>query len=179
MGRPRKKLLPSPDQSSFGIWLVTQMNANHLAIKDVVDAVGISYSVLYSWVRGDTSPRLLNLIEVVDLLSQHSERRPFDLLSEAIITFPEAVYAQKRWTKRNRPRARQHNLDAGLPLYTGTDEHLMFIPFDRVLAADIAEGAFTGDADPQGSVMSGKKGATLPDHDIFSLTTNKNCNVGE
>src|SRR5210317_535053 len=169
MGRPRKKLLPSPDMSSFGIWLVTQMNANHITIKDIVDDVGISYSVVYSWIRGDTSPRLLNLIEVCDMLSRQSDVRPFDLLSECIVTFPQAVYAQQRWAKRNRSQVRHQNLIDGRALYADTvetDTRLMFIPFDRVLASDMAAGELTPeteDTDPQGCVMLSEMGATLPD----------------
>ena len=94
MGRHRKRLTPTDKMSSFGIWLVTHMNQSNLTVLDLVEQIGISYSVIYSWIRGNTTPRILNLIEVCDTLSQHSGTRPFDLLSEAIIVFPEAVCAR-------------------------------------------------------------------------------------
>ena len=101
MGRPRKVLRPSPDMSSFGIWLVVQMNKSNITILDIVNNVGISYSVIYAWIRGDTTPRILNLIEVCEMLSRKTNTLPYNLMSDAIFTFPEAIYAHQRYIKRN------------------------------------------------------------------------------
>jgi hypothetical protein len=163
------------------------MNAAHLHLLDLVEQVGISYSVVYSWIRGDSSPRILNLIEVCDAISQQTDIRPFDLLSEAILTFDEAVYAQQRWYKRNRSEQRNRNLLQGESLSTGIrpdDERLYFIPLDRTLLIDKLQGDLTPDmteaeADAVECVIESADGATCLDHDIFSLCTNKNCNVGE
>ena len=146
MGRPRKKLLPSTDMSSFGIWLVTEMNESQLHLLDIVEQVGISYSVVYSWIRGDSNPRLVNLIEVCDVMSQQTNKPPFDLLSTAILCFPEAVYAQKRWAKRTRGKVREQNLVNGSSLYArmpSTDERQYFVPLDKTLEADRRAGDLT------------------------------------
>ena len=112
------------------------------------------------------------------------------MLSEAILIFPEAVYAQKRWLKAHRSAQRNQNLIDGKTLNAGVqadDERLFFIPFDKTLEADKRSGELTpdmtnADADAvedtlqTNSVIKTADGATCIDHDIFSLDTNKNCN---
>lgn len=104
-GRPPKILKPSAKMSSFGIWFTTHMSMFNISQADVCNHIGISYSVLRSWIYGDHNPRVVNLIEVCDMLSRYNNQQPMHILSDAIMTFDEAVWAQSRWIKRNPKKA--------------------------------------------------------------------------
>lgn len=143
-GRPPKILKPSPDMCSFGIWLTSYMSKWKISQADVCSQLGISYSVLRSWIYGDHNPRVVNLIEVCDMLSRYEEDQPLHLLSQAIMTFDAAVYAQRRWLKRNPHKRRPQVIDEGL----------RFVPVDKALQSDIKAGDLvpTDDDDTQGCV---------------------------
>ena len=131
MGRKKTLTKPSPDQSSFGIWLTSHLHANHVSVSDTSSGAGPSMGVIYSWIRGDTEPRIGSLIEVCEFISLQSDIPPLELLSDAIVQFPEAHNAQRRYYKRVKPKETYNPILQGLRLE----------PVDRVLQADIAEGS--------------------------------------
>lgn len=164
-GRPGKRLQPSPDMSSFGIWLVIQMNECGFIMADIHRELGTAYSCIKDWIYGKTYPRITHLIELCDLISRYNEVQPMYLLSEAIFTFDESVYAQKRWIQRNPKRAAETIVKQGL----------CFKTVDRVLQSDIREGLVVPgtDLDDDGSVIITETPGDLATTTFFRSVQNK------
>ena len=101
MGRKSITVKPSPDMSSFGIWLTSHMSQHNIAMVDLHREVGCSYSVINNWINGDTVPRIDNLIMLCEVISIYGGQSPLDLMSAAISTFESMVGAVRRYHKRH------------------------------------------------------------------------------
>jgi predicted transcriptional regulator len=101
MGRKCKQIKPSLEYCSFGIWLATHMSQSNILLIDLHNEIGIAYSVVYSWLRGDSIPRLNHLIEVCEVISKYNGQSPLDLMSAALSNFDEMIGAVRRYHKRH------------------------------------------------------------------------------
>ena len=164
-GRPGIRLQPSPEMSSFGIWLVTQMNECGFIMADIHRELGTAYSCIKDWIYGRTYPRITHLIEICDLISRQTEVQPMQLLSTAIYTFDESMYAQRRWVECNPAKASRSVVKQGL----------CFKTIDKLLESDIQQGLLVPgtDLDDDGSVIIMQTPGDLATTTFFRSVQNK------
>jgi len=95
-GRPKSIITPKKEYCAFGQWLGKYCQRYNIAKVDIYDELGTSYDVIKSWLNGAHNPRVVNLIQICEIISKRSSIHPMILLDEAILTFGEMIGAVKR-----------------------------------------------------------------------------------
>ena len=99
-GRRTPQIKPSPDQSSFGIWLTSYLSKHKLSIMDLARLTGPSDRAIRDWIDGLNFPKFGPLLEVVEIIAIHEECFVDTIMMEAIQTHPDYIWAKIRESKR-------------------------------------------------------------------------------
>jgi|DEB0MinimDraft_6_1074348.scaffolds.fasta_scaffold93429_1 transcriptional regulator with XRE-family HTH domain len=100
-GRRPPQIKPSPDQSSFGIWLTTYLSKYNLSVMDLARSTGTSDRALRDWIEGKNFPKYGPLLEVVEIIAIHEGCFLDTIMMEAIKTHPNYILAKRREAKRH------------------------------------------------------------------------------
>ena len=95
-GRPKSIITSKKEYCAFGKWLGRYCERYSIAKVDIYNELGTSYDVIKSWLIGAHNPRVVNLIQICEIISKRSSIHPMILLDEAILTFGEMIGAVKR-----------------------------------------------------------------------------------
>tara|TARA_R100000231_G_scaffold135627_2_gene110223 strand:+ start:1628 stop:1978 length:351 start_codon:yes stop_codon:yes gene_type:complete len=98
-GRRPPQIKPSPDQSSFGIWLTSYLSKHKLSIMDLSRLTGPTDRAIRDWIDGVNFPKFGPLLEIVEVISKLECCFIETILMEAIQTHPNFVMAKRRETK--------------------------------------------------------------------------------
>ena len=98
-GRRTPQIKPSPDQSSFGIWLTSYLSKHKLSIMDLSRSTGITDRTIRDWIDGVNFPKIGPLLEVVEVISKLEHCFIETILMEAIQTHTNFVMAKRREAK--------------------------------------------------------------------------------
>jgi transcriptional regulator with XRE-family HTH domain len=91
---------PSPEMSSFGIWITSLMIKHEMSLADMDRATGISDRTIRAWINGDSYPKVVNMLAIAEVLSI-KEQCFFDtMLMECISHCDGYIQAKKREARR-------------------------------------------------------------------------------
>lgn len=100
-GRRPKITKPSPDQSSFGIWLTSYLSKYKLSLMELSRSTGTSDRALRDWIEGKNFPKYGPLLEVVEIIAKYEGCFLDTIMMEAIKTHPNYILAKRREAKRH------------------------------------------------------------------------------
>ena len=60
---------PSPEMSSFGIWITSLMIKHEMSLADMDRATGISDRTIRAWINGASYPKVVNMLAIAEVLS--------------------------------------------------------------------------------------------------------------
>jgi len=100
-GRRIPQIKPSPDQSSFGIWLTSYLSKHKLSIMDLSRLTGVTDRAIRDWIDGTNFPKYGPLLEVVEVIAIREVCYLETIMMEAIQTHDGFVLAKQRETKRH------------------------------------------------------------------------------
>ena len=100
-GRRAPVAKPSPNQSSFGIWLTSYLSKHNLSIMDLSNKTGVTDPAIRDWIKGTNFPKYDALLEVVEVIAIEEVCFIDTIMMEAIQTHPNYLLAKRREIKRH------------------------------------------------------------------------------
>ena len=87
-------------QVTFGDWIAQQMCKSGLTEKKLAVNGGMTAAAVRRWMNDERLPKLLNLIALCEVFGARQQRRPTQLLFEALQHIPEMKNAEQRHNRR-------------------------------------------------------------------------------
>ena len=85
---------------TFGDWIAQQMCKSGLTEKKLAVNGGMTAAAVRRWMNDERLPKLLNLIALCEVFGARQQRRPTQLLFEALQHIPEMKNAEQRHNRR-------------------------------------------------------------------------------
>ena len=85
---------------TFGDWIAQQMCKSGLTEKKLAVNGGMTAAAVRRWMNDERLPKLLNLIALCEVFGAKQQRRPTQLLFEALQHIPEMKNAEQRHNRR-------------------------------------------------------------------------------
>ena len=99
-GRRSQQIKPSPNQSSFGIWLTSYLSKHKLSIMDLAKLTGPTDRAIRDWIDGKFYPTSTPMLEICEVIAIHEGCFVDTILMEAIQTHPNYILIKQRESKR-------------------------------------------------------------------------------
>ena len=87
-------------QVTFGDWIAQQMCKSGLTEKKLAVNGGMTEAAVRRWMNDERLPKLVNLIALCEVFGARQQRRPTQLLFEALQHIPEMKNAEQRHNRR-------------------------------------------------------------------------------
>ena len=87
-------------QVTFGDWIAQQMCKSGLTEKKLAVNGGMTAAAVRRWMNDERLPKLVNLIALCEVFGARQQRRPTQLLFEALQHIPEMKNAEQRHNRR-------------------------------------------------------------------------------
>ena len=85
---------------TFGDWIAQQMCKSGLTEKKLAVNGGMTEAAVRRWMNDERLPKLVNLIALCEVFGAKQQRRPTQLLFEALQHIPEMKNAEQRHNRR-------------------------------------------------------------------------------
>jgi hypothetical protein len=99
-GRRALQIKPSPNQSSFGIWLTSYLSKHKLSIMDLARLTGPSDRAIRDWIDGKFYPTFTPMLEICEVIAIREGCFVETILMEAAQTHPNYILIKQREAKR-------------------------------------------------------------------------------
>ena len=99
-GRRAQQIKPSPNQSSFGIWLTSYLSKHKRSIIYFARLTGPTDRAIRDWIDGKFFPTFTPMLEICEVLAIHEGCFVDTILMEAIQTHPNYILIKRREGKR-------------------------------------------------------------------------------